>query len=174
MDIEKRIRQYLHAYDNGQVDLNDESLAALVREAVAEVSAEWTQEMDRADSENEESIKRQGLVRINHRRTENLHGHDVDVIDFWVAPPKGHVLTDDGKVRKVLGTLPMTAEGWVVGMNAAVWSKNGEKCELFVREHAWGQVKLIVDTGERVRDEYPIAECYSTREAAEAAGRGEG
>jgi len=122
MDIEKRIRQYLHAYDNGQVDLNEESLAALIRAAVAEVT-----------------------------------------------PPKGHVLTDDGKVRKVLGTLPLTADGCVVGEDAVCWRDKSRSLTGEVRQDSlvlcWG----VYEMGNGIRTS--AASWYSTREAAEAASK---
>lgn len=132
MDIEKRIRQYLHAYDNGQVDLNEESLAALIHEAVAEVT-----------------------------------------------PPKGHILADDGKVRKVLGSLPITADGCVAGLggNCVVWSNVTGPVDC-------GFLTLKLDddfpddppiaglrTADGVDFDIRVEATYSTREAAEAASK---
>jgi hypothetical protein len=36
------------------------------------------------------------------------------------APP-GHIIDDQGNVRKVLGTLPITADGCVIGKKAYLW-----------------------------------------------------
>lgn len=81
-----------------------------------------------------------------------------------VRPPKGHILTDDGVVRKVLGTLPITADGCVVGDGARVYYEvigqfSGEPiiCE-------WD----VTGAG----DDIKVDTYYSTREAAEAAKKG--
>ena len=45
----------------------------------------------------------------------------LDVIDA-ATPPPGHVIDDAGNVRKVLGTLPLTADGCVIGHKAWLWN----------------------------------------------------
>lgn len=37
------------------------------------------------------------------------------------VPPEGHVLTPDGIIRKVCGTLSIMADGCVLGENATVY-----------------------------------------------------
>lgn len=85
------------------------------------------------------------------------------------APP-GHIL-DGGVVRKVLGTLPITADGCVITdeNTCSLVNIKGEKLDAIGHGMAWGPVTFCVDTGERCRVAYSFSECYSTREAAEAA-----
>lgn len=163
MNIEKRAMELIQRNFHASANPDDlcADIARLVREAVAECESEWVREMERADKETDGSIERQGLVRINHRRTETIHGHEVGVIDFWLAPPKGHVLTDDGKVRLLRGELNFCADdGSVVGRHCEVW---------FNQPTSKGPVQRLW-VFSPVRDTL-----YSTEsKAAEAAGRGEG
>lgn len=39
--------------------------------------------------------------------------------------PGGCIIDDQGVVRKVLGTLPITADGYVVGVNAVIYFRDG-------------------------------------------------
>lgn len=76
-----------------------------------------------------------------------------------ILPAPGEVLVRDGDgwvKRKVLGTLPVTADGCVVGKHAKVY----EIYSTGVWEPDW-------------RDLFhrPLEDCYSTRSAAEAAGK---
>ena len=85
---------------------------------------------------------------------------------------------------KILGCLPLTADGCVVGACAEVWPKNDER--LSGGDVAWhmpGPLSVFAHEGGRVvaMDEQtasvgglenlgvPVSECYSTREMAEAA-----
>lgn len=82
-------------------------------------------------------------------------------------PPKGHVLTDDKVVRKVLGTLPITADGCVIGRRVSVfsvyWSYPGsDVAEVCYDSELWRV------HGPRTQS-FDASTCYSTREAAEAA-----
>lgn len=76
------------------------------------------------------------------------------------APP-GHIIDDQGVVRRVLGTLPVTADGCVIGGDAQLYWVNGA-----------GYVHGCV-VQDRVRTSNGFAliasDCYSTRAAAEAA-----
>lgn len=95
-----------------------------------------------------------------------------------VTPPKGHVLTDDGKVRKVLGTLPMTADGCVaIPCVSKVYHPNHPHRSLDVGT-SWDGVVGKTSTPGKDHDgldwwEYAIGDCHSTlaaaNEAAEAA-----
>ncbi len=83
-------------------------------------------------------------------------------------PPPGHIIDDTGTVRKVLGTLPLTADGCVIGpvegTYARVWNNDqwSNNAELYIRDDGrWGAM-----FGPQWR---PLECCYSTREAAEAA-----
>lgn len=60
----------------------------------------------------------------------------------------------DGRVRKVLGTLPIAADGFILGRKADVWERNGDT--------PWKPP--YADLSIR-----PLCDLYSTREAAEAA-----
>ena len=55
-------------------------------------------------------------------------------------------------VRKVLGTLPLTADGYLAGSDAELWWVDNSK---------YGQMVCVLPTD--------VSDCYSTREAAEAA-----
>lgn len=105
-----------------------------------------------------------------------------------VRPPNGHVVTDDGVVRKVLGTLPITADGCVVmpgievfhpqqdfSFHLEVMALHGderqdddyplpEDCE-YMGHYSYYER----DTGYSTYESYDVRACYSTREAAEAA-----
>ena len=82
-------------------------------------------------------------------------------------PPKGHVLTDDGVARRVLGELPVTADGCVIGRRVSVfsvyWSYPGsDVAEVCYDSELWRV------HGPRTQS-FDASTCYSTREAAEAA-----
>lgn len=100
---------------------------------------------------------------------EDVHSL-LEIIDTLAAskPPKGHIIDDTGTVRKVLGTLPLTADGCVIGpvegTYARVWNNDqwSNNAELYIRDDGrWGAM-----FGPQWR---PLECCYSTREAAEAA-----
>lgn len=83
---------------------------------------------------------------------------------------------EKGEPRKVLGTLPVTADGCIVGEDAAVWRDKSRSLTGDVRSDslvlAWG----AYETGNPCRTR--AAGWYSTREAAESAraeaGKGDG
>lgn len=117
-----------------------------------------------------------------------------------IALPEGHVAVREGGkvvVRKVLGTLPVTADGVVVEKGADVFHP-GEPGVLEVMRglHDWRDtVKALNESGHATKDDsdlpewigyrsyyehdtgyseeaaYPLSLCYSTREAAEAAAK---
>ena len=75
--------------------------------------------------------------------------------------PAGHIIDDAGVVRKVLGTLPVTADGVVVGTSARVWF------------NAYGGTQIISAVIEDSRKGWLMSPwCWSTKEAAEAAKEG--
>lgn len=80
-------------------------------------------------------------------------------------PPKGHVITDDGVIRKVLGELPTTKDGCVVGDGARLWTQNAGETNCLPVD-CIGATEFGEDG-----DFYPAEECYSTRQAAEAAAK---
>ena len=73
--------------------------------------------------------------------------------------PEGHIIDDQGVVRKVLGTLPVTRDGVVVGSGMHSVYKLG----------TMSQVPYLVVAGTSFD---ALFDCYSTHAAAEAA-RGE-
>ena len=75
----------------------------------------------------------------------------------------------DGEPRKVLGKLPVTADGFIVGHDAKVFNEKGGECDCIGHGIAWGPVTFCVDTAERCRDASRLEECFSSREAALAA-----
>lgn len=52
------------------------------------------------------------------------------------VPPPGHIIDDTGRVRRVLGTLPLTADGCVAGIGARVINPIGEEWVACVRNYA--------------------------------------
>ena len=88
-------------------------------------------------------------------------------------PPPGHIIDENG-VRKVLGTLPLTADGCVaIPFISVVYHPEHPSRSLDVdvcNDEVIGQVSVPSSDGEFVEwHEYAIGDCYSTREAAEAA-----
>lgn len=73
--------------------------------------------------------------------------------------PANHIRTPDGKDVKVLGTLPITKDGCVVGINAYPF---------YVGEKADGSHVVMQPQHPPLRwlNAYEPTECYSTREAA--------
>lgn len=106
------------------------------------------------------------------------------------TPPPGHIIDDTGVVRKVLGTLPLTADGCVVMMGEEVFHPEQdpsfhlevmplhpdtepdkdfpipEDCE-YIGHYSYYER----DTGFSQYESYDVRSCYSTSEAAEAARR---
>jgi hypothetical protein len=79
------------------------------------------------------------------------------------VPPPGHIIDDKGTVRRVLGTLPVTADGSIACQDAVVWHPINGACYpvpdgLNVAAKVYGGSTLV-----------PVSECFATREAAEAA-----
>lgn len=137
---------------------------------------------------------------------DRLHGYiaaavrDAEERGKVIALPEGHVAVREGGkvvVRKVLGTLPVTADGVVVEKGADVFCP-GEPGVLEVMRglHDWRDtVKALNESGHATKDDsdlpewigyrsyyehdtgyseeaaYPLSLCYSTREAAEAAAK---
>jgi hypothetical protein len=82
-------------------------------------------------------------------------------------PPEGCVRWPDGSEPRVLGTLPMTADGCVVGIDSFVWTMPPH-C---ANPAGFGfRVTEIHASGPGHRECEPKwGDCYSTRQAAEAA-----
>jgi hypothetical protein len=71
---------------------------------------------------------------------------------------------EHGKPRKVLGTLPVTADGYVMGFTARIWVNDvGEVKAGLADMPGW------TETEESDEAFWPFHECYSTRDAALAA-----
>lgn len=77
-------------------------------------------------------------------------------------------VTESGEVRKVLGTLPITADGYGVCANCTIWHpKHGAAvCRSDVDSGCWAQTSdpYAPASGEL----FLVEECYSSKEAAEA------
>jgi hypothetical protein len=96
------------------------------------------------------------------------------------APP-GHIIDDQGNVRKVLGTLPITADGCVVGFPpgfGGLWRvpyEHGgggriEQCNPMHMSYDQASRCIEVTGGQWSGiNRHPVGGCYSTRAAAEAA-----
>ena len=91
----------------------------------------------------------------------------------------GHVRTDDGTERKVLGTLPVTADGCVVGdygkayivnppHNTGIFCVCTDGLHTLSKQTEGGEVQTMVSWYQ------PTSRLYSTRAAAEAAKKGGG
>lgn len=127
-----------------------------VTEAVNNTNAEWMAESDSRIEEDESYLKSQGLIRINHL-TEEAIG---TVVHFWVAPPKGHLLTDDGVVRKVLGQLRLTADGCAIsddwdGASLYLPRPGGGYVDIdfkFIVRHHWGEIERYYSTPEAAKN----------------------
>jgi len=78
--------------------------------------------------------------------------------------PEGHVIDDRGVVRKVLGTLPITADGRVLGSGGVVYINDVGDITGLVSD----QIGATEEVGGDVAF-WSADECYSTREAAEPA-----
>jgi hypothetical protein len=86
---------------------------------------------------------------------------------------RGSIIDCTGEVpvvRRVLGTLPVTADGAVICNFAEVFDINGLRAECDCR--IVGPVIFRVDDASRYVKEYAPDECYSTPEAAKAAMEG--
>ena len=115
-----------------------------------------------------ENMTVEGLAKHNENMNEAVESIAAAIqAERDVRPPKGHVVTDDGVVRKVLGTLPITADGCVIGRRVSVfsvyWSYPGsDVAEVCYDSELWRV------HGPRTQS-FDASTCYSTREAAEAA-----
>ena len=77
--------------------------------------------------------------------------------------PEGCVIDDKGTVRKVLGTLPITADGCVCGLGEySMWHRFGS-------EHRSVMICAQWPFGHEYDPASDFDEVYSTRDAAEAA-----
>jgi len=98
----------------------------------------------------------------------NLYDEIAKVIRNEATPPPGCVRLPDGRDVKVLGELPMTADGCVFGINAtAVYSFFPPQSGQVVRVAAQSDPEPCSECG--ADDFYAARECYSSKEAAEAA-----
>ena len=83
-------------------------------------------------------------------------------IAAWAA--SNGLLGPDGEPRKIIGTLPVTADGCVMGQGAMIYfTKPNQRWSQPVKVdwYEWG-----------FAEEVEAGQCYSTRSAAEAAAKG--
>jgi hypothetical protein len=96
-----------------------------------------------------------------------LRRHTVDAIAIALTIPAGHVRTPDGVDRKVLGTLPVTADGVIAGSGAALYWNHGDGSPCND-----GTMKVYVqDNTSCPSAHFYLGAWYSTRESAQAAQR---
>lgn len=83
-------------------------------------------------------------------------------------PPAGHIRDDAGVDRRVLGLLPVTKDGCVLCPGEVVWavSQGDYVREVSLDEMVWPAKGMRTHT-------WSVRDCYSTREAAEAAAEKE-
>ena len=81
-------------------------------------------------------------------------------LDEAAKVPAGCVRDDKGVDRKVLGMLPITEDGAVVGVGATVWGG---------REDLPVEAREVIIFAESERGQWPVEWSYSTREAAQSA-----
>jgi hypothetical protein len=90
----------------------------------------------------------------------------VEALAIAQAARDAGMVDEHGRFRKILGTLPITADGCVVGENAMVWFYDDDD-----RLTSADVVSIEADNNE---DRFHLygRDCYSTRSAAEAAKGG--
>ena len=89
-------------------------------------------------------------------------------IDEARTVPDGHIregVTD----RKVLGTLPVTADGCVVGTDAVLHHPDAEGPSFEINYEPFFDVIDLSQEGDQIGGTRPVGECYSTEAAAEEA-----
>ena len=113
-----------------------------------------------------------GFVDENGRFTEPMPHHG-----WRSVPPEGYVLCSDGVARKVLGRLPITADRAIaLPLLSVVYHPDHPGLALDVdvcNDEVFGQAGgPPASDGSTEWFEYPIDQCYSTREAAKDARPG--
>lgn len=126
------------------------------------------------DAEFEAAIVR----ALQAARKECMDADDVDLVaptpevvsTFRTKAPPGHIIDDAGVVRRVLGVLPVTADGCVAAPGGVIWP------QLLIDNDEGGRVAWSlydICTGDTCDDgEWLADKCWSTKEAAEAAKEG--
>ena len=110
--------------------------------------------------ELEAEVARLGGVVAAAVQAEQAARERVTVLDATIDKCRAAgFLTPEGEAKKVLGTLPLTADGYVVGNGGRFWSPGGTACGYCMAE-------------DHNESHWAMIECYSTREAAEAARKG--
>lgn len=146
-------------------DINESSLIDAIVKVLEEAERHGCDQLYEAFCE-EEAL--QGL-RVIKQDIPKSPKNCLFEFSIRTAAPPGHILDEFGVVRRVLGTLPVTADGCVVGTDAIVYSFTSP---------SWPPSPTSgIDTrrcpglivGESVVRWH---ECYSTRDAALAAKEG--
>ncbi len=120
----------------------DELIAALEDPAI-------TRRQDRLDAATLiRQCRERGFIDEKGEWTDKPAGHG-----WRTVPPDGYVLCSDGVARKVLGTLPVTADGFLAGSAAELWWRDSE-------EERTRHIMVLPCN---------VSDCYSTPEACEAA-----
>ena len=148
-------------------------LRAAILAALEEKDAEWSKTFHEELDNEREGPKSQGLVLHGWETIDPVWGSDMPIVHFGWKPPPGHILDDTGAVRKVLGTLPVTADGCVaIPCVSVVYQPRHRERRLDVdtcSDRVIGQVAAPCENVATEWYEYDIGETYSTREAASAA-----
>lgn len=109
-----------------------------------------------------------GLVQVG-TYTAEFKAH----VGRFAAKP-GHILDDAGNVRKVLGALPVTDDGAVVGTGASVFTRRTNRANSAIDELGPIEPPTIDGASDYDCGHYiPEKPWYSTRQAAEGGGKGE-
>ena len=107
------------------------------------------------------------LESVSMDALQAIYAAGVKAGEDKATPPPGHII-DNGVVRKVLGTLPLTADGCVIGNKAWLWNifpgAKGRDDDRPMRVC----YKPVPITDPDAYTDGPM-QMYSTREAAEAA-----
>lgn len=111
------------------------------------------------------------LTSLRDSITAALEAKDAERI-----PPKGHMIDDDGTVRKVLTDenhpLPILGDGsmWVLPSYVWTFDNEGQPTEICVEDCnlEWTEGSWTFQYGD---GDVPLSDCYSTRAAAEQAAK---
>lgn len=110
--------------------------------------------------EKAEALAAQLFGMSDRKMLHEYYESEIVTLTSALTVPEGCVRTADGVDRKVLGTLPMTADGCVVGRDATFWTSN-------MAGHVFNRA-----TGPHTYDIYvnpfETGEIWSTRNALES------
>lgn len=97
----------------------------------------------------------------------------VEIILSATRPAPGYIRTSQGPDMRLLGALPVTADGCVMGDWASVFVRIGEYTTGVGPVRSFAYVWTPVDGGRNERRGYPASECFSSSTAAKHAALAE-